>query len=193
MRSTKIAPDALSTSYLTGSASLGISMMTLISSGGFLPVGTRSRPMSCSNCVRPRRTAGGGFRECGPAFYVDVCCGAAVGAGRPASRAAAGPGGRRSDFRACPARLGRFTLVASDERREAGMRQLIAMLLAGLVFGAQAQPVAPAPDHEWDPGAADCTAAAPPPLQVRRLDARTFVLRQNPCASFEANFLYLLV
>lgn len=73
------------------------------------------------------------------------------------------------------------------------MRQLIAMLLAGLAVGAQAQPVAPAPDHEWNPGAADCTAAAPPPLQVRRLDARTFVLRQNPCASFEANFLYLLV
>src|SRR5690606_35279970 len=45
MRSTKIAPEALSTSYLTGSASFGISMMTLISSGGFLPAGTRSRPM----------------------------------------------------------------------------------------------------------------------------------------------------
>src|SRR5690606_3592287 len=49
MRSTKIAPLSLSTSYLTGSASLGISMMTLISSGGFLPVGTRSRPIAyCS-------------------------------------------------------------------------------------------------------------------------------------------------
>src|SRR5690606_4057134 len=49
MRSTKIAPLSLSTSYLTGSASLGISMMTLISSGGFLPVGTRSRPIGyCS-------------------------------------------------------------------------------------------------------------------------------------------------
>src|SRR5690554_3129788 len=44
-RSTKIAPDSLSTSYLTGSASFGISMMTLISSGGFLPVFTWSRPM----------------------------------------------------------------------------------------------------------------------------------------------------
>src|SRR5690606_25261891 len=45
IRSTKIAPEALSTSYLTGSASLGISMTTLISCGGLLPVGTRSRPM----------------------------------------------------------------------------------------------------------------------------------------------------
>src|SRR5690606_20886343 len=52
MRSTKIAPEALSTSYLTGSASFGISMTTLISCGGLAPVGTRSRPMGvgCSGC-----------------------------------------------------------------------------------------------------------------------------------------------
>src|SRR5690606_15375305 len=41
----KMAPVALSTSYLTGSASLGISMTTLISFGTSRPVGTRSRPM----------------------------------------------------------------------------------------------------------------------------------------------------
>src|SRR3546814_4499892 len=45
MRSTKIAPLSLSTSYFTGSASLGISMTTLISSGTLLPVGTWSRPL----------------------------------------------------------------------------------------------------------------------------------------------------
>jgi hypothetical protein len=45
MRSTKIAPVSLSTSYFTGSESFGISMMTLISSGGFLPGETSSRPM----------------------------------------------------------------------------------------------------------------------------------------------------
>ena len=73
------------------------------------------------------------------------------------------------------------------------MRQLLAMMLACLVAGAQAQPAAPAPDQAWSPGADDCAAAAPPPLQVHRLDARTFVLRQDPCASFEANFLYLLI
>ncbi|EGP44878.1 hypothetical protein AXXA_18847 [Achromobacter insuavis AXX-A] len=44
-RSTKIAPDSLSTSYLTGSAFMGISMMTLKSSGSFLPGGTRSKLM----------------------------------------------------------------------------------------------------------------------------------------------------
>src|SRR3546814_19589418 len=45
MRSTKIAPLSLSTSYFTGSASLGISMTTLISSGTLLPVGTWSMLM----------------------------------------------------------------------------------------------------------------------------------------------------
>ncbi|CFO11732.1 Uncharacterised protein [Bordetella pertussis] len=44
-RSTKIAPDSLSTSYFTGSAFMGISMMTLKSSGSFLPGATRSRLM----------------------------------------------------------------------------------------------------------------------------------------------------
>src|SRR5688572_23912934 len=48
-----MAPEALSTSYFTGSASFGISMMTLISSGGFLPVGTRSRPIAYCSDVRP--------------------------------------------------------------------------------------------------------------------------------------------
>src|SRR5512133_3172048 len=74
MRSTKIAPDALSTSYLTGSASLGISMMTLISSGGFLPVGTRSRPMSCA-LEKPARADP--RRWWGRAGYGKACCGAA--------------------------------------------------------------------------------------------------------------------
>src|SRR5690606_17264322 len=65
IRSTKIAPVALSTSYLTGSASLGISTMTLISSGGFVPVGTRSRPMVApmrqpAAVRRGARQAGGG-------------------------------------------------------------------------------------------------------------------------------------
>src|SRR3546814_9624046 len=45
MRSTKFAPLSWSTSYFTGSASLGISMTTLISSGTLLPVGTWSRPV----------------------------------------------------------------------------------------------------------------------------------------------------
>src|SRR6188508_106463 len=42
-RSTKIAPVSLSTSYLIGSACIGISMMTLRSSGTLRPALTRSR------------------------------------------------------------------------------------------------------------------------------------------------------
>src|SRR6476660_2011613 len=44
-RSTKIAPDSLSTSYFTGSAFMGISMITLKASGTCLPGETRSRDM----------------------------------------------------------------------------------------------------------------------------------------------------
>ena len=45
----------------------------------------------------------------------------------------------------------------------------------------------------WQSGAQDCDATPPPPLQVHRPAGTTFLLRQNPCSSFEANFLYLLV
>jgi hydroxyacylglutathione hydrolase len=45
----------------------------------------------------------------------------------------------------------------------------------------------------WDPGARDCRAAAPPPLQTFFYDPHTIILRQNPCVSAEANFLYLLI
>ena len=44
-RSTKMAPEALSTSYFTGSAFIGISMMTLKESGTLLPGVTLSRDM----------------------------------------------------------------------------------------------------------------------------------------------------
>src|SRR6476620_7148861 len=44
-RSTKMAPDSLSTSYFTGSAFIGISMITLKASGTCLPGETRSRDM----------------------------------------------------------------------------------------------------------------------------------------------------
>src|SRR5215207_2428655 len=46
-RSTKIAPDSLSTSYFTGSAFIGISMITLKASGTCLPGETLSRDMIC--------------------------------------------------------------------------------------------------------------------------------------------------
>ncbi|MCY1246884.1 hypothetical protein D9M72_601600 [compost metagenome] len=45
-RSTKIAPDSLSTSYFTGSALAEISMTTLNVSGAFLPGETLSKDMT---------------------------------------------------------------------------------------------------------------------------------------------------
>ena len=56
-----------------------------------------------------------------------------------------------------------------------------------------AQPVAGSLDVEWNAGAADCAATPQPPLQVHAYTPRTFILRQSPCADFEANFLYLLI
>jgi hydroxyacylglutathione hydrolase len=48
-------------------------------------------------------------------------------------------------------------------------------------------------DVRWHPGAEHCAARPQPPLQVHRFDSRTYFLRQNPCADFEAPILYLLI
>ena len=45
----------------------------------------------------------------------------------------------------------------------------------------------------WNEGASDCKATPQAPLQVHAYEPQTFILRQNPCADFEANFLYLLI
>jgi glyoxylase-like metal-dependent hydrolase (beta-lactamase superfamily II) len=65
----------------------------------------------------------------------------------------------------------------------------IALVLLLGVACAKAAPVPP----PWSAGAEDCASMPREPLQVQRQDARTFILRQDPCASFEANFLYLLI
>jgi glyoxylase-like metal-dependent hydrolase (beta-lactamase superfamily II) len=67
----------------------------------------------------------------------------------------------------------------------------LAFLLAGSI--AQSQPLPASMDVHWNEGAQDCSTNAQPPLQVHRYDARTFILRENPCATFEAPFMYLLV
>lgn len=73
------------------------------------------------------------------------------------------------------------------------MKAWMAVALAAVMAAAEAQPPAGNLDVRWDEGAADCEAGQWTPLQVHAFDARTFILRQSPCASFEANFLYLLV
>ena len=45
----------------------------------------------------------------------------------------------------------------------------------------------------WNEGAADCSAAPQDALQVHKYEPQTFILRQSPCADFEANFIYLLI
>src|ERR1700753_1030482 len=49
-RSTTSAPEALSSSYLMGSPPIGTSMMTLTSSGTFLPTGIWSMRMAGPDC-----------------------------------------------------------------------------------------------------------------------------------------------
>jgi len=77
------------------------------------------------------------------------------------------------------------------------MRATVAGMLAIALWsahpGAAPAQAIEAPAVRWQAGAEDCESSPQPPLQVRRHDQTTFVLRQNPCSSFEANFLYLLI
>jgi hydroxyacylglutathione hydrolase len=45
----------------------------------------------------------------------------------------------------------------------------------------------------WDEGAKDCARRAYEPLEIRRYDDNTYVLRENLCATWEAPFMYLLI
>jgi hydroxyacylglutathione hydrolase len=62
-----------------------------------------------------------------------------------------------------------------------------------VVAHAWSQPVQGSLEVHWDEGAANCGATSHEPLQIHAYDPQTFVLRQSLCASFEGNFLYLLV
>src|SRR5213082_304524 len=68
----------------------------------------------------------------------------------------------------------------------------ISIFLA-LIGHAWSQPVQGSLEVRWDEGAADCGATSHEPLQAHAYDPKTFILRQSLCASFEGNFLYLLV
>src|SRR5215831_11529896 len=48
-------------------------------------------------------------------------------------------------------------------------------------------------DVHWNEGMPNCANNSQPPLQVHQYDDRTFILRQNLCATFEAPFMYLLI
>jgi glyoxylase-like metal-dependent hydrolase (beta-lactamase superfamily II) len=61
------------------------------------------------------------------------------------------------------------------------------------VIPALSEPTPGSLPGEWNIGAKDCLASPQPPLQVHTYEPQTFILRQSPCASFEANFIYLLI
>jgi glyoxylase-like metal-dependent hydrolase (beta-lactamase superfamily II) len=83
--------------------------------------------------------------------------------------------------------LPRFVCRLSD----ATLLTLAAVLLSALPVWAELVPGSlPA---QWNIGAEDCEASPQPPLQVHAYEPQTFILRQSPCASFEANFIYLLI
>jgi hypothetical protein len=70
------------------------------------------------------------------------------------------------------------------------------LTLAAILFSASpalGEPVPGALPAQWYIGAEDCVASPQPPLQVHTYEPQTFILRQSPCASFEANFIYLLI
>ena len=68
---------------------------------------------------------------------------------------------------------------------------LAAILLSPLPTWAE--PVSGSLPAQWNIGAEDCAASPQPPLQVHTYEPQTFILRQSPCATFEANFIYLLI
>jgi glyoxylase-like metal-dependent hydrolase (beta-lactamase superfamily II) len=70
------------------------------------------------------------------------------------------------------------------------------MVLSAFVVTATlawSQPVPGSLDVHWNEGASDCSATPQQSLQVHKYESQTFILRQSPCADFEANFIYLLI
>ena len=73
------------------------------------------------------------------------------------------------------------------------MNKAIVLILVSLAAPASGKTVPGSMDVQWNAGAADCATTPQEPLQVHAYEPQTFILRQNPCADFEANFLYLLI
>ena len=65
------------------------------------------------------------------------------------------------------------------------MKRVAALALSLVVpFASPAEPGSL--DVEWLEGAEDCASSDAPPLQVHAFDPQTYILRQSPCADFEA-------
>ncbi len=46
---------------------------------------------------------------------------------------------------------------------------------------------------DWVSGSPDCAQSDDPAIQVHQYNSMTYILRQSPCADFEAPFMYLLI
>jgi hydroxyacylglutathione hydrolase len=74
--------------------------------------------------------------------------------------------------------------------------RLFRLLAAGLLLTSLygwSQHVPGSMDVHWNEGAPNCVNHPQPPLQVHQYNSQTFILRENPCATFEAPFMYLLI
>jgi glyoxylase-like metal-dependent hydrolase (beta-lactamase superfamily II) len=71
-----------------------------------------------------------------------------------------------------------------------GVAVSMSLLTATLAWS---EPEAGSLDVHWNEGAPDCRVTPQDVLQVHTYEPQTFILRQSPCADFEANFLYLLL
>ena len=58
---------------------------------------------------------------------------------------------------------------------------------------ASSQLVSGSMEVHWNEGASDCAKNPQPPIQVHPYNTQTFILRENPCATAEAPFMYLLI
>jgi len=74
---------------------------------------------------------------------------------------------------------------------DAALFTLTGILLSA--FAALGEPVPGTLPAQWNIGAEDCVASPQAPLQVHTYEPQTVILRQSPCANFEANFIYLLI
>ncbi len=72
-------------------------------------------------------------------------------------------------------------------------RFLVALSITLACIPACADTIPGSLDVHWNEGAADCSKTPQAPLQVHRYNAQTFILRESPCATFEAPFMYLLL
>ena len=86
--------------------------------------------------------------------------------------------------------------IAPSSTQRVSLRLTVVVLLALGMLGTSSpgwsQLVLGSMDVHWNEGSPECANSPQPPLQVHQYNARTFILRENLCSTFEAPFMYLL-